>query len=104
LSKVQLYVPPGGYFAERWSKGSSMPPLGLLSIGAVLEKEGLPVEIVPANVLGLGWKDIAAKNKDNKDASAKFVTMLKEGKGHPKVAGSDAELKALAGFALAGGK
>jgi len=30
--------------------------------------------------------------------------MLKDGKGHPKVAGSDAELKALAGYALAGGK
>lgn len=57
-----------------------------------------------AKKVGPSWKDIAAKNKDNKDASAKFVTMLKEGKGHPKVAGSDAELKALAGFALAGGK
>ncbi len=40
MPKVQLYVPPGGYFAERWSKGSSIPPLGLLSIGAVLEREG----------------------------------------------------------------
>ena len=56
--KVQLYVPPGGYFAERWSKGSSMPPLGLLYIGAVLEKEGIAVEIVPADVLGLDWRDI----------------------------------------------
>ncbi len=66
MPKVQLYVPPGGYFAERWSKGSSMPPLGLLSIGAVLEKEGIPVEIVPANVLGLGWKDIEAKIRRDK--------------------------------------
>ena len=54
--------------------------------------------------VGPSWKDIAAKNKDSKDASARIVTMLKEGKGHPKVAGSDDELKALAGFALAGGK
>jgi radical SAM superfamily enzyme YgiQ (UPF0313 family) len=38
-----------------------MPPLGLLYIGAVLEREGLPVEIVPANILGLGWKDIERK-------------------------------------------
>jgi anaerobic magnesium-protoporphyrin IX monomethyl ester cyclase len=59
--KVQLYVSPGGYFAERWSNGSSMPPLGLLSIGAVLEKNGVPVEIVPANVLGLDWDDIERK-------------------------------------------
>jgi len=66
LPKVQLYVSPGGYFAERWSKGSSMPPLGLLYIGAVLEKEGVPVEIVPANVLGLDWKDIEAKIRREK--------------------------------------
>ena len=38
-----------------------MPPLGLLSIGAVLERERIPVEIVPANVLGLDWKDIERK-------------------------------------------
>jgi anaerobic magnesium-protoporphyrin IX monomethyl ester cyclase len=61
LPKVQLYVSPGGYFAERWADGSSMPPLGLLSIGAVLEREKIPVEIVPCNVLGLGWKDITRK-------------------------------------------
>jgi len=59
--KVQLYVPPGGYFAERWSKGSSMPPLGLLYIGAVLEKDGFDVEIVPADILKLGWRDIQKK-------------------------------------------
>jgi len=60
LVKVQLYVPPGGYMAERWWK-TSMPPLGLLYIGAVLEQALVPVEIVPTNVLGLGWKDIARK-------------------------------------------
>jgi radical SAM superfamily enzyme YgiQ (UPF0313 family) len=59
--KVQLFVPPGGYFAERWSKGSSMPPLGLLYIGAVLEKEGMDIEIIPADILGLSWRDIRKK-------------------------------------------
>lgn len=59
--KVQLYVPPGGYFAERWSRGTSMPPLGILSIAAVLEKEGIDVEIVPAEILKLSWRDIAKK-------------------------------------------
>jgi radical SAM superfamily enzyme YgiQ (UPF0313 family) len=59
--KVQLYVPPGGYFAERWSKGSSMPPLGLLYIGAVLEKGGVDVEIVPADILKMDWRDIQRK-------------------------------------------
>lgn len=56
--KVQLFVPPGGYFAERWSRGSSMPPLGLLYIGAVLEKAGVDIEIVPADVLDLGWRQV----------------------------------------------
>ena len=64
--KIQLFVPPGGYFAERWSKGSSMPPLGLLYIGAVLEKEGIEVEIVPADVLKMGWNDIARKIQDER--------------------------------------
>lgn len=59
--RVQLYVPPGGYFAERWSRGSSMPPLGLLSIGAVLRRAGVEVEIVPADILRLGWRDIARR-------------------------------------------
>jgi len=61
LIRVQLYVPPGGYFAERWAKGSSMPPLGLLSIAAVLENEGFAVEVVPADVLEMTWKDIRRK-------------------------------------------
>lgn len=56
--KVQLFIPPGGYLAERWSKGSSMPPLGILYIAAVLEKEGVQVEVVPADVLKLSWRQI----------------------------------------------
>src|SRR4030066_1436309 len=64
--KVQLFVPPGGYFAERWSKGSSMPPLGLLYIGAVLEKEGIEVEIVPADTLKMDWRDIKRKVHDGR--------------------------------------
>jgi anaerobic magnesium-protoporphyrin IX monomethyl ester cyclase len=43
-----------------------MPPLGLLYIGAVLEREGVPVEIVPANVLGMNWKDIERKIRADK--------------------------------------
>jgi len=56
--KVQLFVPPGGYLAERWTKGSSMPPLGLLYIAAVLEKEGIQVEICAADILKLNWRGI----------------------------------------------
>lgn len=94
MPRVQLYVSPGGYFAERWSKGSSMPPLGLLSIGAVLEKAGVPVEIVPTNVLGMDWSDIRRKiardkpdivgvtiTTENRFQSFKLVQLAKE--AHP---------------------
>jgi anaerobic magnesium-protoporphyrin IX monomethyl ester cyclase len=62
--RVQLFVPPGGYFAERWTKGSSMPPLGLLYIGAILEGEGHEVQIVPADLLGLSWHQVAGEIQD----------------------------------------
>jgi len=56
--KVQFFVPRGGYFAERWTKGSSMPPLGILYISAVLEKNGIEVKVTPADILNLSWPEI----------------------------------------------
>ena len=44
--------------------------------------------------VGPAQKDIAAKFKGNKGAPADLVAKLKEGKGHMKVAASDAELNA----------
>jgi cytochrome c len=41
--------------------------------------------------VGPSFKDIAAKNQGKQ---AELVAKLKEGKGHPKVAASDAELNA----------
>jgi radical SAM superfamily enzyme YgiQ (UPF0313 family) len=64
--RVQLFVPPGGYFAERWTQGSSMPPLGLLYIGAVLEKEGHEVRIVPADLLDLSWNQVTSEIREFK--------------------------------------
>lgn len=64
--KVQLFVPPGGYFAERWSRGSTMPPLGLLYIGAVLEKEGIETRIVPADMKKMSWGKIKQEILDCK--------------------------------------
>jgi len=43
---------------------------------------------------GPSFKDAAAKNKGNKDAATAIVAKMKEGKGHPKVSGTDDELKA----------
>ena len=50
--------------------------------------------------VGPAYKDVAAKYKGNKDAEAALVSKLKEGKGHPKVAGSDDEIKAAVNQAL----
>jgi anaerobic magnesium-protoporphyrin IX monomethyl ester cyclase len=66
--RFQLFVPPQGYVAQRWEEGSSMPPLGILSLGAVLEKNGIEVEVVPADILGYNWKDIEKKIRDFKPA------------------------------------
>ena len=51
--------------------------------------------------VGPSFKDAAAKNKGNKDAAGAIVAKMKDGKGHPKVAGSDDELKAAVDAALA---
>ena len=56
--RVILFVPPGGYFAERWAQGSTMPNLGVLYIAAVLEQEGVQVRVVPADVLGLTHEEV----------------------------------------------
>jgi len=45
--------------------------------------------------VGPAFKDVAAKYKDNKDADAMLIAKLKDGKGHMKIAASDAELKTL---------
>ncbi len=50
--------------------------------------------------VGPSFKDATAKNKGNKDASGAIVAKMKDGKGHPKVAGSDDELKAAVDAAL----
>jgi cytochrome c len=50
--------------------------------------------------VGPAYKDVAAKYKGNKDAEAMLIAKLKDGKGHMKIAASDAELKTLVQWAL----
>jgi cytochrome c len=50
--------------------------------------------------VGPSFKDSAAKYKGNKDAAGAVVAKMKDGKGHPKLAGSDDELKAAVETAL----
>jgi anaerobic magnesium-protoporphyrin IX monomethyl ester cyclase len=95
--KVQLFVPPGGYFAERWSKGSTMPPLGLLYIGAVLEKEGIETRIVPADMRKMSWGKIrqeildfepdfvgVTSTTENRFQSFKLIKLAKKAFPHAK--------------------
>ncbi len=50
--------------------------------------------------VGPSFKDVAAKYRGDKGADGKLVEKLKEGKGHPKAAATDAELKAAVGHVL----
>lgn len=82
---------------------------GTLAAGAVVAQSG--PEVLKAKgclnchendkkKVGPAYKDVAAKYKDKKGAEDELVAKLKEGKNHPKIAASDAELKAAVGQVL----
>ena len=80
-----------------------------IAAGAVLAQSGeevvkskgcLNCHAVDAKKVGPSFKDIAAKNKDNKGAGDKIAGALKEGKGHPKISASDADIKAAVDYVL----
>ncbi|MEW6363089.1 MAG: radical SAM protein [Acidobacteriota bacterium] len=58
---VLLILPPGGYYAERWQRGSLQPPLGVLYLGAVLEENGFQVGIIDAHVERLTYAGLAGR-------------------------------------------
>jgi len=62
----------------------------------VKSKGCLNCHAVDTKKVGPSFKDIAAKKPDE----AATVAKLKEGKGHPKIAASDAELKAAIAYVL----
>jgi cytochrome c len=53
---------------------------------------------------GPSWKDVSAKYKGDAAAEERVIDRLKEGKRHPKIAGSDEEIAALVKWAFDGGK
>jgi cytochrome c len=63
----------------------------------VKSKGCLNCHAVDAKKVGPSFKDIAAKQAGK---SAALVEQLKAGKGHPKVAASDAEIKAAVDYVL----
>jgi len=50
--------------------------------------------------VGPAYKDVAAKYKGDKAAPGMLVSKIKEGKTHPKIDATDAELKAAVGTVL----
>ena len=83
---------------------------GLLAAGAANAQSGADIvkakgcmncHDMEAKKVGPSFKDLGAKYKGDKAADGKLVEKLKEGKGHMKVAASDAELKAAVQYVLA---
>ena len=61
--KILLLIPPGGYYAERWKKGSSMPSLGICYVASALEKAGHEVNIIDAYIENIPLKALLSKIK-----------------------------------------
>jgi cytochrome c len=81
--------------------------LGLAIAGAALAQSGAEVvnakgclncHDVDKDKVGPSFRSIAAKRKGDEAA---MLAKLKEGKGHPKIAASDAELKAALDHVMA---
>jgi cytochrome c len=69
--------------------------VGFAQSGAdVVKAKCVACHDVDKKKVGPSFKDSAAKYKGDKGAQAKVVEKMKEGKGHPKIGASDAELKA----------
>ncbi len=65
--------------------------------GDVVKSKGcLTCHAVDAKKVGPSFKDIAAKKGD----AAAMAAKLKDGKGHPKVNASDAEIKAAVDYVM----
>jgi len=87
----------------------AMAAAGALAAGAVNAQSGADVarakgclgcHDLDKKKVGPAFKDVAAKYKGDKKAEDGLVAKLKEGKGHLKIAASDAELKAAVRYAL----
>jgi cytochrome c len=79
--------------------------VSMLAMGSVYAQSGADVvkakgclncHAVDTKKMGPSFKDIAAKKPD----AAATASKLKDGKGHPKIAASDAELKAAIDYVL----
>jgi len=82
---------------------------GAIVAGAVFAQSGADVvkskgclncHAVDQRKMGPAFKDVAAKYKGDNGAADTLTSKLKDGKGHPKIPASDAEIKAAIGYVL----
>ena len=80
-----------------------------LAAGVVLAQSGPDVlkakgcttcHAVDQKKIGPAFKDVAAKYKGDGAAAGRLAAKLKEGKDHPKIVASDAELKSAVEYVL----
>lgn len=76
--------------------GALAAGVGFAQSGAdVLKAKGcLNCHEMDKKKVGPAYKEVAAKYKGQKSAAGELVAKIKEGKGHPKIEATDAELKA----------
>jgi cytochrome c len=74
----------------------------LAQSGAELEKaKGCPACHAPdTKKIGPAYAEIATKYRGDGAAAERLVTILKDGRRHPRAAGTDAELRSLVGYIL----
>ena len=80
----------------------------LVSAGAAHAQEALAksagclnCHAVDTKKVGPAFKDVAAKFKGKADAEKMLVAQLKDGKGHPAVKASEADITTMVKFVLA---
>jgi cytochrome c len=83
--------------------------VGAIAAGVVFAQSGADVvkakgcltcHTVDQKKVGPSYKDVAAKYKGDANAGGMLAAKLKEGKAHPKIAATDAELKAAVDYVL----
>ena len=97
----------GNCFRTRWAALATFTGLliagnALAQSGAELEKaKGCPACHAPdTKKIGPAYAEIATKYRGDGAAAERLVTMLKDGRRHPRAAGTDAELRSLVGYLL----
>ena len=79
-----------------------MAPAAANALEALAQSAGcLNCHAADTKKVGPSFKDVAAKYKGKADAEATLVAKLKDGKGHPAVKASEADIKGVVKWVLA---